>query len=74
MRGVACHNGSVPEWLRVTCWNVHREARAISAQNTRNNGSLMYTNIRIHGMDGKGWGGGGGGVWDRFPMISRVSL
>ena len=25
---VACHNGSVPEWLHATCWNGHREARA----------------------------------------------
>ena len=44
---------SVPQWLR---WNGHREAHATSAQNARNcyNGSFMYTNIRIHGMDGRG--------------------
>ena len=49
---------SVPQWLRAgmaPCWNGHREARATSAQNARNNG-IMYTNIRIRGMDGRGWG------------------
>ena len=25
---VACHNGSVPEWLHATCWNGYREACA----------------------------------------------
>ena len=27
----------------------------------------MYTNIRIRGMDGRGWG-----VGDGLPMVSRV--
>ena len=49
------------------CWNGHREAHATSAQNAHN---IMYTNIHICGMDGRGWGGVGVGL----PMVSRVSL
>ena len=31
--------------------------------------SVYYNNIRICGMDGRGWG-----VGDGLPMVSRVSL
>ena len=57
----------------MTCWNGHREVRATSAQNTRNNGSFMYTNMRIRGMDGRGWGVGMGCQW-LARLVPRVYL
>ena len=54
------------------CWNGHREVRVrnIGAKHSHENG-IMYTNIRIHGMDG--------GLGDGLPMViaglvSRVCL
>ena len=58
-----CHNGSVPRWLRATCWNGHREARATMV--------CSCTLIYVYAV----WmGGAGGGVGDGLPMVSRVSL
>ena len=71
---VACHNGSVPRWLRATCWNGHREARATMVRSC----ILLY----VHAV----WMGGAGlpmvsrvgweglGVGDGLPMVSRVNL
>ena len=61
---VACHNGSVPRWLRAMCWNGHREARATMVRH-------VYILIYVYavwmggagggcqwlaGLDGRGWG------------------
>ena len=51
----------------------YREAHATSAQNAHNNG-IMYTNIRIRGMDGRGWGGLGMGCQWLAGLVSRVCL
>ena len=62
---VACHNGSVPRWLRATCWNGHREARATYTRYGWEGLGCQW----LAGLDGKGWG-----VGDRLPMVRRVSL
>ena len=43
---------SVPQWLRATCWNGHRVARATSAQNTHNNRNrYVQTSLLARGYD-----------------------
>ena len=51
----------MPQWLRATCWNGHREARATMVRSC----ILIYIIYAV-------WMGGARGVGDGLPMVSRV--
>ena len=69
---VACHNGSVPRWLRATCWNGHREVRATMYTYTQHGWEGLGCQW-LAGLDGRGWGLGMGCQW-LAGLVCRVCL